>query len=141
MKKRRLNHCPIAFALDIFGDRWSLLILRDVLFKGKRRYKDLMESSEGIATNVLAQRLARLEARGILSKEVDQESKKQFIYQPTRKGLDLLPVLLELVRWSAIHDSETAAPSEFVRRLRADPAGLSAELLAPFSKIARVKRK
>lgn len=136
-----MNHCPIAFALDIFGDHWSLLILRDIIFMGKKRYKELMASGEGIATNVLAERLLRLETHGILSKTVDPSSKRQFIYEPTKKGLDLLPLLLELIRWGAAYDADTAAPKEFIRRLEKDPEGVKQEFLSKFKINTAPKQK
>ena len=134
MKKRGRSHCPIAFALELIGDQWSLLILRDLLFKGKRLYGEFLNSEEGIATNILAERLARLEKTGIITKTNDPSNKKQFIYAPTRKGLELVPLLLEMIRWSAKHDPKTAAPKEFIRRLEKDSAALLAEVVGQFKK-------
>jgi DNA-binding HxlR family transcriptional regulator len=128
MKRCHQSGCPIAFALDIFGDRWSLLILRDLIFKGKQRYKDFLSSEEAISTNILADRLMRLEEHGLISKQDDQTNKKQFLYAPTEKGLELIPVLLEIVRWSAKHDPKTAAPKEFLNRLKKDAKGLEKEI-------------
>ncbi|MGE0525478.1 MAG: winged helix-turn-helix transcriptional regulator [Bdellovibrionales bacterium] len=134
MKRGHHSHCPIAFALDIFGDHWSLLILRDLIFKDKNRYKDFLESEEGISTNILADRLGRLEARGLISKQDDPTSKKQFLYSPTEKGLELIPVMLEIIRWSAKHDPKTAAPKEFIDRLKNDAKGLESEIKRQFSR-------
>ena len=134
MKRRERSHCPIAFALDLFGDQWSLLILRDLLFKGKRLYREFLGSEEGIATNILADRLARLEKAGIITKANDPTNKKQFIYAPTRKGLELVPLLLEMIRWSAKHDSKTAAPKQFIRRLEKDSVALIAQVVSQFKK-------
>ena len=132
MKRPPRSHCPIAFALDIFGDKWSLLVLRDLLFMGKRCYREFLASEEGIATNILADRLRRLEVAGLMTKSRDRKSRRQYVYTPTRKGLDLLPVLMEIVRWSARYDPKTAAPASFVRRLRNDREGLMRETLAKF---------
>ena len=132
MKHPCRSHCPIAFALDLFGDKWSLLVLRDLLFKGKRHYHEFLASEEGISTNILAERLRRLETEGLIAKVRDRKSRRQYVYTPTRKGLDLLPVILEIVRWSAKHDPHTAAPPSFVRRLRNDRKGLMREILAKF---------
>ena len=132
MKHPCRSHCPIAFALSIFGDKWSLLVLRDVLFMGKRHYHEFLTSEEGISTNILADRLRRLETEGLIAKVRDRKSRRQYVYTPTRKGLDLLPVILEIVRWSAKHDPHTAAPQSFVRRLRNDRKGLMREILAKF---------
>lgn len=128
MKRRNRSHCPISFALDIFGDAWTLLVLRDLIFKGKERYQEFLSSEEAISTNILADRLARLEEYGIISKKVDPTNGKQILYAPTKKGLDLIPVLLEIVRWSGEHDPQTAAPREFINRLKKVPVRLAAEI-------------
>ena len=120
MKRCGRSHCPISFALDVFGDHWSLLILRDLILKGKTRYQDFLESEEGISTNILADRLSRLEEHGIISKNDDPTNKKQFLYLPSKKGLGLVPVMLEIIRWSAKYDSKTAAPKEFIQKLKRD---------------------
>ena len=132
MKRPCRSHCPIAFALDIFGDKWSLLVLRDLLFMGKRHYHEFLASEEGISTNILADRLRRLEADGLIAKVRDRKNRRQYVYRPTQKGLDLLPITLEIIRWSAKHDSQTAAPPSFIRRLRRDREGLISEITAKF---------
>lgn len=132
MKPSRRSHCPIAFALDVFGDKWSLLLLRDLMFKGKRHYRELLEAEEGIATNILSDRLARLEAEGLIAKSPDPDNGRQFIYSPTPKGLDLIPALLELILWSARHDAQTAAPPAVIRRIRNDRDGFVREVVASF---------
>ena len=111
---KRRSDCPISFALDIFGDKWTLLIVRDLMFKGKARYGDFMESEEGIATNILADRLEMLECAGIIRKAPHPKNKTKYIYSLTQKGIDLLPALIEIVLWSARHDPKTAAPKDFV---------------------------
>ena len=129
-KKCRHTGCPIAFTLDVLGDRWTLLIIRDLIFMGKRYYGEFLESGEGIATNVLADRLSRLESEGIVSKRVDPKDKKKYLYQLTNKGEDLLPVLLELILWGATYDPKTAAPEAFIDRLKSDRAGIIKEARA-----------
>lgn len=109
--------CPINIALEIFGDRWSLLIVRDLMFKGRNTYKEFLEAEEGIATNILAERLQRLEATGIILKQPDPADGRKTIYQLTAKGIDLAPVLVEMILWSARYE-ETAAPSEAIRDMR-----------------------
>ncbi|TGK14065.1 transcriptional regulator [Leptospira fletcheri] len=103
MKKSGRSSCPIGLSLDILGDRWTLLILRDILLRGMTRYKDFLEAGEGIATNLLAQRLLWLEEQGLITKTDDPANGKQFIYAPTPKSLDLLPVLWDLSRWGLKH--------------------------------------
>jgi DNA-binding HxlR family transcriptional regulator len=124
------SHCPISFALDVFGDRWTLLVMRDLLLRGKRTYGEFLASEEGIATNVLADRLAWLEAHGILRTAKDPDEGRRVIYEVTPKGRDLLPVLLEMVMWSARYDAHTAAPAPFVKRIARDRAGVIRNLSA-----------
>lgn len=111
------SNCPINFVLETFGDKWTLLIVRDLMFKSKNRYREFLDSAEGISTNILADRLLRLEEHGIIVKEV-ADDRRSAIYRLTEKGKDLLPVMLEITAWSAKHDARTNAPSDFVHMLR-----------------------
>ena len=138
MKTEPRSHCPISLALEVIGDKWSLLILRDLIVRGKQRYQEFLGAAEKISTNILADRLARLEALGILTKSPDPASKKQFLYAPTQKGLDLLPILFELARWGIKHDPETDMTSPNVKRLQKDAEGWRRELLARFEPCSRV---
>ena len=90
--------CPVANTLDIVGDKWSLLIVRD-LFAGKRTYREFQESPEGIPTNILAERLKRLELHGIIEKKPYQERPVRYAYELTKKGKALGPVLKETIKW------------------------------------------
>lgn len=92
----------------MFGDRWSLLIVRDLMVRGYRAFKQFQDSGEGIATNILADRLQKLEAAGIITAESDLADARRVNYRLTRKGIDLAPVLLELLIWAARHE-ETGA--------------------------------
>lgn len=112
------THCPIAFGLNHYGDRWTLLIIRDLLFKGKRQYGEFLEGGEGIATAVLADRLKKLEGAGIMTVTVGEGRGNPRYYSLTPRGKDLLPVMLEMILWSAKHDPGTAAPSAFVNKAR-----------------------
>lgn len=112
--------CPISFALDLFGDRWTLLILRDLILRGKRRYGEFLSADEGIASNILSDRLKRLESSGIVTRETDPSDKRQVLYTPTPKGAALLPVLLEIAAWGASHDKDTGAPSRFAESFYRD---------------------
>jgi|SRR6185437_2047719 len=131
MKKRikRRSDCPISFALDIFGDKWSLLIIRDLMFKDKKTYGEFLKSEEKIATNILADRLSLLECAGLIKCQVDQEKKSKYNYELTEKGIGLVPVLLEIVLWSATFDKNTAAPKEFVDRVRNDKENFANEIM------------
>ena len=97
-KKR--SECPLSCSLDVFGDKWSLLIIRDLLFRNKRTYNDFLKSEEGIATNILASRLKGLEENGIIEKSVHPDSKAKILYKLTTKGIDLLPIIIEVYIWS-----------------------------------------
>jgi DNA-binding HxlR family transcriptional regulator len=91
--------CPINLALEIFGDKWSLLIVRDLMFAGKRHYRELLQSEEGISSNILAERLGKLVEAGILTREEDPSHKQKAIYSLTPMGVDLLPVLANIGIW------------------------------------------
>lgn len=120
---KRRSGCPIGYALDIFGDKWSLLIVRDIMFKGKSTYGDFLASGEGIATNILADKLQNLESSGILTKE-ESGTKSKFKYALTRKGIDLMPALVEVITWSARYDRHTSADQDFVKAAKRDRNGL-----------------
>jgi len=97
------NHrsfCAISLALEVFGDKWSLIIIRDMMFGGKRHFRELLQSDEKIASNILTDRLAMLEREGIISKESDPEHKQKIIYSLTQRGIDLLPIITQMVAWS-----------------------------------------
>jgi DNA-binding HxlR family transcriptional regulator len=111
--------CPIGMALDLIGDPWTLLIVRDLMFKGAKTFNDFLLAGERIATNVLTDRLARLETHGIVTKGRDMQDARRFIYRLTEKGVDLAPVLVELVVWSARYQ-KTEAPPEVVKAMRTD---------------------
>lgn len=118
------SHCPINFGLEIFGDRWTLLVLRDVLLKGKHSFKEFQASDEAISSNILADRLDRLLRSGLITSERVANDTRQIRYRPTSAGRALLPVLIEMAYWGAKHDPDTAAPDDFVRSYEADRAGL-----------------
>ena len=114
--KPRRSECPISFGLDLFGDKWTLLILRDILLFNKTRFSDFAVP-EKIATNVLADRLNRLEVAGVITKTRDKVLKNQNIYQLTHKGRDLSPTLVSLMLWGLQYDKQTPVSREFIRRI------------------------
>ena len=124
-RPHRKSDCPVHFALEVFGDAWALLIIRDLMFKGRTSYTEFLRAEEGIATNVLADRLVRLEEDGIIEREDGAVRGSGSRYLLTSKGIDLLPIMLEIIGWSARYDPKTAADRRFVRRLRKDPQGLA----------------
>ena len=91
-------------SVEMLGDRWSMLIIRDMMVRGFRTFKEFLGSDEGIATNMLADRLRRLEAHGIIASEPDPSDGRKLIYSLTAKGIDLGPVLTEMVLWAARHE-------------------------------------
>jgi DNA-binding HxlR family transcriptional regulator len=97
--------CPVSISLDIFGDRWSLLIVRDLMVRGLRTFREFQESGEGIATNILADRLRKLEASGIICPEAEKTDGRRLNYRLTQKGIDLAPVLLEMLIWGARYEA------------------------------------
>ncbi|MBC8166163.1 MAG: helix-turn-helix transcriptional regulator, partial [Bryobacteraceae bacterium] len=101
----------MSIALEVLGDRWSLLVIRDLMVRGFQTFKEFQESGEGIATNILADRLKKLEASGIISSEVAETDGRRVNYRLTEKGIDLAPVLLDLLIWGARHEKAEASCS------------------------------
>jgi DNA-binding HxlR family transcriptional regulator len=132
----RRSGCPVSISLDIFGDRWSLLIVRDLMFTGFRTFREFAAAGENIATNILADRLDRLEAAGIIAKRADPDDGRRSLYRLTKKGWDLAPVLVEMVMWAARYE-ETDAPPATVRAMRRDRAAFIAALQARFGSTER----
>ena len=107
---KQRSACPVSTSLDVLGNKWALLILRDMVFGGKSTYGQFLQSAEKIATNVLADRLAVLEAQGLVTKAVAADKKSKFTYRLTEKGLDTVPIIVELVLWGAKHGTTVVAP-------------------------------
>jgi DNA-binding HxlR family transcriptional regulator len=125
--------CPIAIALDLIGDRWSLLVVRDLLFGGPRGFREFAGAPEGIASNILTDRLARLQQAGIIERRRDPADRRRVIYALTEKGVDLAPALVEIVVWSARHE-RTEAPKAMVDRMRNRREEFLAELRAKWDR-------
>jgi DNA-binding HxlR family transcriptional regulator len=104
-------------ALEAVGDPWSLLVIRDLMFKGLQSFREFQDAGEGIASNILSDRLARLEACGIVTKRPDPDDARRVLYRLTEKGIDLAPVLVEMVLWAARHE-DTDAPAKTIREMR-----------------------
>jgi DNA-binding HxlR family transcriptional regulator len=103
----KLTLCPMTYVLEILGDKWSFLVIRDMLFKGCCRYKQFIESDEGVATNILANRLKKLTEHGLVTQCKDPANGRQKLYHLTEKGLDLIPAILQLIKWSGHHDPQS----------------------------------
>jgi len=126
LNSKRRSGCPVSVSLERFGDRWSLLIIRDLMVRGFRSFQQFQNSGEGIATNILADRLRNLEAAGIISVEVDETDRRRLSYRLTEKGIDLAPVLLELLIWGARHE-RTGASCALIANLAENRESILAE--------------
>jgi DNA-binding HxlR family transcriptional regulator len=124
LNPKRRSGCPLNASVEMLGDRWSLLIIRDMMLRGFRSYKEFLESYEGIATNILADRLRRLEGYGVIATERDPSDGRKVVYSLTAKGIDLAPVMSEMVLWAAAHE-DTGNP-ELVKELQKDKEGFVA---------------
>ncbi|WP_417409764.1 winged helix-turn-helix transcriptional regulator [Hoeflea sp.] len=128
--RKRTSGCPVAYGLDTFGDRWSLLIIREIMLRGKRTYSEFLQAEEGIATNILIDRLKHLEAEGIVEKSRDPDNRRSFIYSLTQKGRDLAPIILEIVIWSGAYDDRPNAMRDVLEKVQSDRAGFESQLRA-----------
>lgn len=124
---RRRSGCPVSISLEEIGDRWSLLIIRDLMVRGYHTFKQFQESGEGIATNVLASRLKRLRKAGVVSIEADPSDRRKLNYRLTQKGIDLAPVVLELLIWGASHE-QSGAPCEVIAHMAQNRQQVLAEV-------------
>ncbi len=135
---RKRSLCPVNFALEEFGDIWSLLIVRDILFFGKTTYGEFLSSREKISTNILANRLSQLLEKGILQKTTDKSDKRKDIYQLTQKGVDLYPIMLQMILWSAKYDSNTPISESYARFMkREDEETVKAKIKEFYEKYSR----
>ena len=125
-KAKPRSGCPVSVSLDLVGDRWSLLIVRDMMVRGYRTFREFQRSGEGIATNILTDRLQRLEEGGILKREPAAEDGRSTHYRLTAKGIALAPVLLELLIWGAHHE-KTDAPCAAIEEMEQNRAAVIAE--------------
>ncbi|MFZ2508144.1 MAG: helix-turn-helix domain-containing protein [Steroidobacteraceae bacterium] len=128
-KQAHRSGCPIGITLDMLGDPWTLLIVRDLMFKGGKTFGDFLSSGEGIATNILTDRLCRLESNDIVEKRRDPADARRLIYRLSAKGIDLAPVLVEIVLWAASYE-KTGAPPHLVEAMRNDKIAFLAQLRA-----------
>ena len=118
IKKR--SNCPVSCSLDIWGDKWSLLIVRDLMFNKQCTYGDFMKADEKIATNILASRLQTLEENGIISKSDHPDSKAKVLYKLTQKGIDLVPLLIEINLWAEKYYDVPADRKAMLKEVKKD---------------------
>lgn len=124
----RRSDCPISNVLDHVGDKWSLLILRDLMFFDKNTYSELQSSDEKMATNILSSRLERLEKDGLITKQVDASDRRRKVYRLTMAGIDMLPILLDMIAWSCKYEPETNTFPEFYEAMQNDRKKLIQDL-------------
>ncbi|MEM8929389.1 MAG: helix-turn-helix domain-containing protein [Bacteroidota bacterium] len=124
------SDCPINYMLEYLGDKWTLLVIRDLVFEGKKFYKEFLASKEGIATNILSDRLKRLENIGIVSSKTYEKQKTQKVYTLTEKGIDLIPILLEIIQWSTKHKVGLNVAPEFLEKLEKNKTKVIATITA-----------
>ncbi|MEI7014963.1 winged helix-turn-helix transcriptional regulator [Leptospira licerasiae] len=122
-KGKKRSDCPISCSLDVWGDKWSLLIIRDLMFAKECTYGDFLKSKEGIATNILASRLQVLEENKIIEKHEHPDSKAKVLYKLTRKGIDLLPILLEINLWAEKYSTIPADRKAMLKEVKKDKPG------------------
>ncbi|SEK66955.1 winged helix-turn-helix transcriptional regulator [Nitrosovibrio tenuis] len=117
------SSCPMSCALDMIGDKWTLLVIRDIMFLEKRYFRDFLSSPEKIASNILADRLRKLEESHIVLRQGDPDNARRFIYSLTEKGLDLLPTMMELLRWGEKYDPASEGHECSIRQFAHHPHG------------------
>jgi DNA-binding HxlR family transcriptional regulator len=122
-KVKKRSDCPVSCSLDVWGDKWSLLIIRDLMFAKECTYGDFLKSAEGIATNILASRLQALEESGMIEKLAHPDSKAKVLYRLTRKGIDLLPVMIEIHLWADKYFTLPADKKAMSEAIKKDKAG------------------
>jgi len=120
LDKSKWNGCPIRYSAEILADKWTFLILRDLMFRGKKSYNAFLQSSEKISTNILADRLQKLESYGLIDKTKDARNKKYYVYTLTQKGIDLIPVMFSFFEWSLKYDNQTFLSQKKIDGLKND---------------------
>ena len=122
-KTKKRSDCPVSCSLDVWGDKWSLLIVRDLMFAKECTYGDFLKSAEGIATNILASRLQTLEEHKIIEKLDHPDSKAKVLYRLTRRGIDLLPIMIEINLWAEKYFTIPDDRKAMLKEVKKDRAG------------------
>jgi DNA-binding HxlR family transcriptional regulator len=136
-KTKKRSDCPVSCSLDIWGDKWSLLIIRDLMFAKECTYGDLLKSPEGIATNILASRLQVLEENRIIDKSGHPDSKAKVLYRLTRKGIDLLPIMIEINLWAEKYFSIPADRKAMLKEVKKDKPGFIKSMSKELEKVMK----
>jgi len=113
---KRRSHCPLNIALELIGDSWSLLIMRDMIFKSFSTFKEFRTSNEGVATNILADRLKKMTAEGFITSVRSTDDRRVMIYKPTQKGIDLRPVIVSMMLWTDKYESHSVPPQKIAKQ-------------------------
>ena len=125
-KSKRRSGCPVSISLELLGDKWTLLVIRDLMVRGYRTFKEFQSSSERIASNILADRLQKLEAAKIVTTEIDPTDARKVNYRLTQRGIDLAPLLMDLLIWGARHE-KTGAPEGLADKMESQRDAFIAE--------------
>ena len=131
---QRRSRCPLNIALEVFGDRWSLLVMRDILFKGHSTFKQFRSSNETVSTNILADRLQKMTTDGLIHSVRCTEDRRVMHYLPTRKGLDLAPVMVVMMQWTDKYEAHSV-PSSKIAAMAQSRDTLVSELMAQFDMV------
>jgi len=131
------SDCPISRSLDIWGDKWSLLIIRNMMFYDLNTYGEFLNAPEGIATNILADRLLRLEEAGLITKEEHPESKAKIFYKLTPMGISLVPVLTEISLWGEKYFKISPQARAITKLAKKDKPGFIKSLSEKLSNVGR----
>jgi len=143
LPKAHRSLCPINLVLEMVGDSWSLLIIRDMMLRGHTGYQAFLRSEEKVATNILADRLVKLEQNGLISKSPDPADARKFIYALTEKGADLAPLLVEMTLYSLKHEPRIDMPKEIVAEIQRNKTAFGSRLArsaAPKIRRPRIKK-
>ena len=132
--KKKRSYCPVSQSLDVWGDKWSLLIIRDLIMNSTCTYGDFQKSEEKISTNILANRLQMLEENGVISKQNHPENKTKVLYSLTQKGIDLFPVLLEINLWAAKYYDIPEERREMLNEVKKDKENYITKIMKALSK-------
>ena len=127
LKSKHRSGCPVSISLEILGDRWTLLVIRDLMVRGFRTFKDFQGSSEGIASNILTDRLRKLQAAKLVETEADESDGRKVNYRLTEKGIDLAPLLMDLLIWGSRHE-KTGAPAGLAEKMESQREPFLAEV-------------
>jgi DNA-binding HxlR family transcriptional regulator len=136
MKKRTSSVCPIVYSLDLWGDPWSLIVLRDVLIHNKKYYREFLASRERISTNILSARLKSLTETGLLTKTVSKDNRANTVYRPTQKALDLFPVVFAIMHWGLKYNPNTDMNIPIMQELKNDEKDLERRLMGRFDDVS-----